>query len=67
MNTLHLSKFQIDLAKLGKTWGGGVVKWASLRCDMGGGGGASGLLFHVCIITLHGGPIRWANEFKNIS
>ena len=42
---------------------GGVVTGASIRCDMGGGG-ASDLLFHVCIITLHGGAIRWANEFK---
>ena len=45
--------------------GGGLVTGASLRCDMGRG--ASNLLFHVCIITLHGGAIRWANEFKNIS
>ena len=44
---------------------GGVVRGASLRCDMGGG--ANDLLFHVCITTLHGGAIRWANEFKNIS
>ena len=43
----------------------GVVTGASLRCDMGWR--ASDLLFHVCITTLHGGAIRWANEFKNIS
>ena len=34
---------------------GGGYTGASLRCDMEGGGGASDLLFHVCIITLHGG------------
>ena len=46
--------------------GGGVVTGASLRCDMGGGSERS-FVSYVCIITLHGGAIRWANEFKNIS
>ena len=56
--------FKLIWPNSAKLRGGGSYRGVS---KMSHGGEAIDLLFHVCITTLHGGAIRWANEFKNIS